>query len=138
MTLLHFQFIIIITVTIQVAVLNQFSWNSRGWCRSTHEWTTFFLETIGMDGNVSQNWFSGFYSAGMRVLRKKISKLYSVPHLPQKGYIHFCRPTPHSLKKLMPPKNYSLPLFWKILLFFFGRKVPLTNLNVYFTNEKFS
>ncbi len=47
MTLLDFQLIIIITVSIQVAVLNQFSWNSHGFCKSINGWTlSFFLETI--------------------------------------------------------------------------------------------
>ncbi len=34
-------------VTIQVAVLIRFSWNSHGWCGATHGWTLLFLETIG-------------------------------------------------------------------------------------------
>ncbi len=48
MTLLDFQLIIIITVTIQVAVLNRFSWNSHGWWGSIHGWTLLFLETISL------------------------------------------------------------------------------------------
>ncbi len=34
-------------VAIQVTVSNQFSWNSHGWCGSTHVWTLLILKTIG-------------------------------------------------------------------------------------------
>ncbi len=43
MTLPDFQFIIIITVTILVAVLNRFSWNSHGRYEFTHGWTQKFF-----------------------------------------------------------------------------------------------
>ncbi len=41
------ELIIIITVTIQVAVSNQFSWNPHGYYKSTHGWILLFWETIG-------------------------------------------------------------------------------------------
>ncbi len=86
MTLLDFQLIIIITVTIQVAVFNRFSWNSHGWCESTLGWILFFLETIGpieplISGKMChQYWFLGFYSASMGFFEEKFSKPYSVSH----------------------------------------------------------
>ncbi len=68
-----------ITVTIQVAVLNQFSWNSEGWCDSTHGRILFlFFETIGLiepliRGKMcSQNWFFVFHSASMGFSEEKI------------------------------------------------------------------
>ncbi len=47
-TLPDFQLIIIFTITIQLAVLNWFSWNSHGWYGSP-TWVNpiFFLETVG-------------------------------------------------------------------------------------------
>ncbi len=44
---------------------------------------------------------------------------YSMSH--KKGYIHFCRPTPRSLKNGYTPKSYFSRLFWKIL--FFSKKL---------------
>ncbi len=85
MTRLDFQLIIIITFTIQVAVLNRFSWNSLSWCGSTHRWTQWSLETIGLIEPLiwgkkgRQNRFFGY---GMGFSEKKISKSYSVPSFP--------------------------------------------------------
>ncbi len=95
MTLLDFQLIIIITVTIWVAVFNRFSWNSHSWCELTHGWTLFFSETIGpieplICGKMClQSWFFDFHSAGMGFLEEKISKSYSIPHFQQKRLYSF-------------------------------------------------
>ncbi len=123
MTRLDFQLIIIITVTIQVAVLNRFSWNSHGWSESAHGWTLFFfffffffLKTSGSIEPLiwrkmcPQNWFFGFYSAiwGWG----KNFKTYSVPHFHIKVYIDFCRQTPaFPLWMIMSPTNRFSQIF---------------------------
>ncbi len=130
----HFKWIILYVciyvqeVTIQVAVLIRFSWNSHGWCGITHGWTLLFLETIGpiepqIWGKVCpQNRFFVFKSDGLGFFQKKTYKLFLVPNLPKKkDYIHFCRPTPRSLKNGDAPKNYFSLIFWKIL--FFSKKM---------------
>ncbi len=69
--------IYIYKVMIQVAGLIRFSWNSHGWCGSTHGWTLLFLETIGpietqIWGKMCpQNQFFGFKSNGMSFFEKK-------------------------------------------------------------------
>ncbi len=125
MTLPDFQFIIMITVTIRIAVLNQFSWNSHGWCESTHGWTliyyyNFFLETRE---NVPPKRVFGFHSASMVVFEKKISTPYSVPHFPRKGCIHFCRETPHSLKNGHTAPKKFLAVILENIFFFFWKKL---------------
>ncbi len=63
--------------TIQVAVLNRFSWNSHGWCGSTHGWILLFLEIIGpVESQIwgkmcPQNQFSWFKSDGMVFFEEK-------------------------------------------------------------------
>ncbi len=87
LTLLDFQLIIIITVTIQVAVLNRFLWNSHGWCEFIYGWHLIFLETIDQIepliwGKVCpQNWFFGFHSTGIGVFWEKHFKtVFVVQH----------------------------------------------------------
>ncbi len=125
-TLLDFQLIIILTVAIQVAVLNRFSWNSLGWFGSTHGRTLYFLETIDpMEPQIwgkmcPQNWFFGFHSAGTGVFDEKISNPCSVLHFLLKRLHSFLSSnTPFSEKWTCSPKHYFLRLFWKILFFVF-------------------
>ncbi len=124
MTLLNFQLIIIITVLIQITVLNQFSWNSHGCCESTHGWILFFFyffffwnnrsnRIIIMGENVPPKlvfWHS-FSRYGVFLRKKFQSRIpYSILHW--EAYIHFCHPTPHSLKN----DHASQKLFFAIIL----------------------
>ncbi len=125
MTLLDFQLITIITVTKQVTVLNWFSWNSHGWCESTHEWTLLFLFfflfiffTIGpiepliwrKCGLKLVFWLS--FSRYRGFWRKKFQShiWYLISH--RRSNIHFCRPTPYSLKNGHAPQK----LFFAVIL----------------------
>ncbi len=115
---------------IQVAVSIRFSWNSHGWCGSTHGWTLLILETIGpLEPHIwgkmcPQNQFFGFKSYGMGFLRKKLKNCIWYPIYQKKCYI--VRPSVLS-KIVMPPKNNFSLIFWKIL--FFSKKL---------LNEKYS
>ncbi len=137
MKILGFPLIIIITVTIQVAVLNQFSWNSRGRWRSTHGWNLLFLETIDPiepliygENGPPKTGFPAFIQPLWTFSRKKISKPFSVLIFYRKGCIHFCHPMPHSLKICDPTKKLFSWLFWKIL--FFSKQFP--NWNIFKTS----
>ncbi len=96
MTLLDFQLIIITTATIQVAVLNRFSWNSHGRCESTHRWTLYFFGNNR--SNKTTTGFLAFIQPVWRFLRKKFQSRIWYPISCRKDSIHFCRPIPHSLK----------------------------------------
>ncbi len=71
--------------TIQVAILNQFSWNSQSRCGSTHGRTLSFLETIGLIEPLAwgkmylQNQFSRFHSAGLEVFKKNFPQKFPCP-----------------------------------------------------------
>ncbi len=117
---------------LQVAVLNRFSWNSHGWCESTHGSTLIFLEIIRpieplIWGKCAPK--NGFLAFIQLVLwgffEKKISKSYSVPHFPKKRLPSFLSSDTLLPKNWLsqtpspPPrqKNYFSQLFWKILFF---------------------
>ncbi len=101
----------------------RFSWNSQGWCESTHGWTLLFLETIGpielhIWGKMChQKQFFGFKSDGTAFFEKKIKNCIWYPIYQKKCYIHFCGPTPRSLKNGDAPKNNFSLIFLKILFF---------------------
>ncbi len=129
MTLLDFQRIIMITVTIQVAILNQFSWNSHGWCDFTHGWILFFFfffynswsnRTIDMGENVPPKlvyWLSlSRYGLSWRKHFKAVS---GTPIPIEKVILIFDVWHPILQKMVMPPKNY---FFAVILIFFFFLK----------------
>ncbi len=72
--------------------------------------------------------FSGLSQTVWGFLRKKLKNCIWYPIFPQKGYIHFCRPTPRFLKNgCPPPAKIIFQLFSKIL--FFSKKL---------LNEKYS
>ncbi len=104
MTLLDFQLIIIITVTIPVALLNWFSWNPHGWWESAYGWILFFEnnrfnKTTDMGENVPPKlvfWLS--FSQYVGFWGKNFKAIFGTPISHRKGYIHFCGPTPHSKK----------------------------------------
>ncbi len=130
MILLDFPLILIITVMIQVAVLNRFLWNSHGWCEYTHGWTTlFFWETIGPITDMGKNmlpnqifWLS-FSQYGGFLWQKFQSRIqYPISH--RKSYIHFCHPFPG--KMVMPSKIIFRGYFGKyffVVFCFFGKIV---------------
>ncbi len=135
MTLLRIQLIIIITVTIQVAVLNWFSWNSRSWCKSTYGLTLFiylfffFLETVGpiepliWGENVAPKlvfWLS--FSGHVVFCEKNFKAVFHTPS--RKSYVHFCRPTRHLLKNSQgPQKLFFAVILENIVVFFFFEKI---------------
>ncbi len=145
MTLLDFQLTIIITVTIQVAVLKQFSWNSNNWCGSTHGQTLFFiylfnfLKTIGpiepqIGGKMCPQklvfWLS--LSRYGVFLGKNIKAIFVTPLSIEKVTFIFAVWSPIPYKIVTLPKNYFSQLFWKILFcfcFLFWKKL---------LNEKYS
>ncbi len=114
MTLLDFHLIIIITVTIQVAVFNWFSWNSHGWCQPKHGWTLFCFgnnqsnRTTDMGENMppklvfwlSFSWYGGFWG-------KNFEAVFGTP-FPIIKVIHFCHPASHSVKNGYAAKNIFL------------------------------
>ncbi len=104
MTLFVFQLIIIVTVTIQVAILSRFSWNSHGWWGSIQMKPLVFgnnqpNRTTGTEENVPPKpvlWLS-FSQYGLFWERKLQNHIW-YPIFHRKGYIHFFLPMPHSLK----------------------------------------
>ncbi len=104
MTLPHVQLIIIIIIVmIQVAVLNWFSWNSHGWCESTHKWTLFLLEIIGP--------IKSLIKGGGGNVAPKL----------------FCHPTFYSLKNSHARKTFFTVIL-KILFCFFFLKCYMKNI----------
>ncbi len=123
MTLLDFQLIIVITVTIQVAVLNWFSLNSHSWCGSTHRRILLFLETISLIEPLI--WGKCTPKTGLLplirhvwgFLRDELQNciLYPISH--RNGYIHFCCPTPRFLKNGRAPKKFFAVILENIVFF---------------------
>ncbi len=134
MILIDFQLIIIIIVTIQVVVLNCFSWNSHGWSESTHVWILFFFfnnwsnRTTSMVENVPLKLvFLVFIQPVWGFWGKNFESCIRYPISHRKGYIHFCRPTPHSLKN----GHASQKLFFVVILeifFFFQKNCYMKNI----------
>ncbi len=90
-------------------------------------WKQSANRTKDMAENVPQNVFFGFHSTGYGFFwgkkKKKNQSSIRYPIFHRKGYLHFCRPTPHFSKVVMLPKNYFSQLFQKILGFFFEKIV---------------
>ncbi len=112
-----------------VAVLIRFSWNSHGWCGSTHGWTLLFLETITI-GPIEpkiwpemcfQNRFFGFKSDGMEVFEKKnLKTVFRTPFTKKKGCINFYHPTPPPPvpSKMVTPQKIIFCLYFGKYCFF--------------------
>ncbi len=130
MTLLDFQLIIVITVTLQVGVLNRFSWNSHGWWESTYGWTLCFLwhnqsnRTTDMGENEPQNCFFPFIQPVWDFLRKKFQSLIRY-HFSQKRLYSFRHPIIHSLKNSHAlQKLFFAVIFVNISAFFWKNCYP--------------
>ncbi len=120
MTLQDFQLIIIITVTIQIAALNWFSWNSHSWCGSTLGWTFFgnnlFNRTTDMGENVPPKlifWFS--VSRYMGFWRKNLKVVYGTPFPIEKVLFIFVVRHPIPWKMVMSSKIIFRSYFGKYI-----------------------
>ncbi len=92
-----------------------------------HSWVNpLFLETIGpIEPQIwwkmcLQTSFSCLSQTVWGFLRKKLETVFGTTFTKKKkkkGYIHFCRLTPRSLKNGDAPKNNFSLKFWKILFF---------------------
>ncbi len=111
--------------TILVAVLYQFSWNSLGWCRSTHEWTLLFLETIGpieppIWGKIyPKNRFLALNQPVWIFLIEKLKNSIRYLISCRNGYIQFCHPVLQSLNNgHAPPPKMVFAIFSENVVFF--------------------
>ncbi len=125
MTLLDFQLIIIITVTLQVAVLTQFSWNSRGWCESTYEWSLLFMETIGPIELLTwgkmcpQKLVFAFIQLVWGFWVKNFKAVFGTPFTIEKVIFIFVAGHPIPWKCPCPQKFFFAVILENIVLFFF-------------------
>ncbi len=126
---------------IQISVLNWFSWNSHGWCGSTHGWTLLFLETIDpieppiWGKFVLKTNFLGLSQTVCSFLKKKLKNCIWYP-FPQKRLYSFCRLTLHLSKMVMPPspqKKLFLAVVLENIGFFWKncQMKNIQNLNAY-------
>ncbi len=123
MTRLDFQFIIIITVTIQNAVSNQFSWNFMVGA-SPHIGEPYFFwkqssKTTDMGENVPLQLFFWLSFSRYGVLWGKNFKAVFSTEFPPPLRVIFAFVVRHPIprKTVVSPKNYFSLLFWKILFF---------------------
>ncbi len=90
--------------------LNQFLWNSHGWCRCTEGWTWLFWETIGpiepqiLGKMCPKTSFSGFSQTVWGYLRKKLKNFIRYSISPQKVTFIFVVRRPIPSKMVMLPQ----------------------------------